>query len=313
MAFAKRIVLFLMVNILVLVTISITASIVFAALGINPQYVTPNGLDLTSLLVFCAIFGFCGSFISLALSRVMAKWMMGVQVIDVQRASGAQRDLVTLVHRLAQKAGLPAMPQVGIYESPEVNAFATGPTRSRALVAVSSGLLDRMDAAALEGVLGHEIAHIANGDMVTMTLVQGVVNTFSMFLARVLAWGVSQALAGNRDSENRGPSPMINWILIMVFEIAFSLLGSIVVAWYSRRREFRADAGGAYFAGKDKMVHALESLKQQFEVPVDNRAPALAAFKINGGRRGGFVALFSSHPDLDDRIAALKSQPFGTR
>lgn len=312
MAFAKRIGLFLMVNILVLITISITANIIFGALGINPNYITPNGLDLTSLLIFCAIFGFCGSFISLALSRVMAKWMMGVKVIDLQNASGAQRDLVTLVHRLAQKAGLPAMPQVGIYESPEVNAFATGPTRSRALVAVSTGLLDRMDGAAVEGVLGHEIAHVANGDMVTMTLLQGIVNTFSMFLARVLAWGVSQAMAGDRDRD-RGPSPMINWILIMVFEIAFSLLGAIVVAWYSRKREFRADAGGAYFAGKDKMVHALESLKSQFDVPVDNRAPALSAFKINGGRRGGFVALFSSHPDLDDRIRALKSQPFGTR
>lgn len=304
MAFTKRIFLFVVVNLLVVVTIGITANIIMAALGLSPGYASNGQLDLNSLLVMCAIFGFTGAFISLALSRVMAKWMMGVKVVDPQQASGFHRDLVLQVHRLAQKAGLTTMPEVGIYDSAEVNAFATGPTRSRALVAVSSGLLQRMDQSAVEGVLAHEIAHVANGDMVTMTLLQGVVNTFTMFLARVFAWLASQALAGNRDGEDRGPSPMIHFVFVMVFEIAFSMLGAIVVAWYSRRREFRADADGAQFAGREKMVHALQSLKSQFDV-VDNRAPALASFKING-RRGGLMALFSSHPDLDVRIAALQ-------
>lgn len=302
---AKRIFLFLTVNLLVLVTINITASIIMGALGVNPYQMTQGGLDLNSLLIFCAIFGFSGALISLALSRQMAKWMMGVQVIDPQRATGFERDLVARVHRISQKAGLPVMPEVGIYQSPEVNAFATGPTRSRALVAVSTGLLDRMDEGAVDGVLAHEVSHVANGDMVTMTLLQGVVNTFTMFLARVFAWAASQALAGNRDGEDRGPNPAIQYLFIFVFEVAFSLLGAIVVAWYSRRREYRADAGGAALAGRDRMVHALQSLKSQFDV-VDDRAPALASFKING-RKGGLMSLFSSHPDLDLRIAALQN------
>ena len=305
MAMAKRIFLFVTVNILVLVTINITASIIMGAMGVNPYRMSGGGLDLNALLIFCAIFGFTGAFISLAMSRMMAKWMMGVKVINPQAAMGFERDLLGRVHRLAQKAGLPAMPKVGIYESPEINAFATGPTRSRSLVAVSSGLLNRMDEAAVDGVLAHEIAHVANGDMVTMTLLQGVVNTFTMFLARVCAWAASQALAGNRDNEDSAPNPMIQYAFIFVFEVAFSLLGAIVVAWYSRRREFRADSGGAALAGREKMVHALQSLKSQFEV-VDDRAPSLASFKING-RKGGLMSLFSSHPDMDLRIAALQN------
>ena len=196
------------------------------------------------------------------------------------------------------------MPEVGIYDSPEVNAFATGPTKNRALVAVSSGLLNEMDDAAVDGVLGHEIAHVANGDMVTMTLIQGVVNTFVMFFARIAAFVVSNVMSGDRDSD-RGPSPWIYHLSVLVFDILFSLLGSIVVAYFSRWREFRADRGGAELAGKAKMIHALESLKRNYAV--DDRQQAVAAFKING-RRGGLLALLSTHPDLDDRIAALRNR-----
>jgi len=228
MAMAKRIFLFLTVNILVVLTISFVVNL----LGVRP-YLDSRGIDYSGLLIFCAIWGFVGAFISLALSRVMAKFAMGVKTIDPQRASGTEKELVSLVYKLSQKAGLTTMPEVGIYQSPEVNAFATGPTRSRSLVAVSSGLLQRMDGDAVEGVLGHEIAHIANGDMVTMTLLQGVINTFVMFFARVAAWAISNAMAGDRDRD-RSPSPMIYWITLMVFEIVFSLLGAMVVAAFSR-------------------------------------------------------------------------------
>lgn len=295
----KRIFLFIAVNILVLITISITMNV----LGVKP-YLSAQGIDYTALLMFCGVFGFVGAFVSLALSRIMAKMMMGVRVIDPSRpGSQAERELVTVVHRLAQKAGLPAMPEVGMYSSPEVNAFATGPTKSRSLVAVSTGLLERMDSTAVEGVLGHEIAHIANGDMVTMTLIQGVVNTFVMFFARIAAWGVSQAFAGNRDSDE-GPSPWIHFIAVIVFEILFSLLGAIVVAFFSRSREFRADKGSAALAGREKMIHALQALKSSMG-QVDERNQSIATLKISG-KSGGIMSLLATHPDLDVRIAALR-------
>lgn len=294
----KRIFLFIAVNILVVTTISLTLNI----LGVRP-YLNANGIDYQALLIFCSIWGFMGAFISLLMSKWMAKFMMGVKVIDPQNPGSANaRELVQLVHRLAQKAALPKMPEVGIYESPEVNAFATGPSKSNALVAVSSGLLVQMDSQAVEGVLGHEISHIANGDMVTMTLIQGVINTFVMFFARIAAWALSQAMSGDRDRDR--PSPWVYYLSQMVFEILFSLLGAIVVAWFSRKREFRADAGSARIAGREKMVHALQSLKGATDL-VDTAHPAIAAFKING-RRTGIVALFATHPDLDSRINALR-------
>ncbi len=293
----KRIFLFIAVNILVVLTISITLNL----LGVRP-YLDANGIDYMSLLIFCGCFGFIGAFVSLGLSRIMAKMMMGVKVIDPSRpGSAAERDLLSVVHRLAQKAGLPALPEVGIYESPEVNAFATGPTKSRSLVAVSTGLLHRMDSTAVEGVLAHEITHVANGDMVTMTLLQGIVNTFVMFFARVAAWGVTQAMSSKDD---RGPSPMIQYFMVFAFEIVLSLLGSVLVAAYSRRREFRADQGGAWLAGREKMVHALESLKATIGV-VDSRTAAVESMKISG-KTGGLMALLASHPDLDVRIARLR-------
>jgi heat shock protein HtpX len=299
----KRIALFALTNILVIVTISI----VLRVLGIG-HYITSAGIDYGALFAFCLVWGMGGAFISLALSRLMAKWMMGVKVID-PRSPGEFRDLVEQVHRLAQKAGLPAMPEVGVYDSPEVNAFATGPTKSRALVAVSTGLLQRMDRDEVEGVLAHEVAHVANGDMVTMTLIQGVINAFVMFFARILAFAVSQALRGK--DEERGGGFFLNFILITVFEIAFGLLGFLVVAAFSRWREFRADRGGAMFAGRHKMIAALQSLQRAYgRVPdeAEPRGQALNTLKISGKKKqGGLISMMATHPPLEKRIEALQA------
>lgn len=296
---AKRVLLLILVNILVITTI--TALLALFGVG---NYMTPYGLDYQALFLFCAAFGFGGAFISLGLSRIMAKMMMRVKVIDPHNPqSSLERDLLQTVHRLAQRAGLSTMPEVGVYDSPEVNAFATGPTKSRALVAVSTGLIQRMDSAAVEGVLGHELAHVANGDMVTMTLLQGVINTFVMFFARVAAWGISQAISGDRDRD-RGPNPFVHFICVIVFQIVFSLLGAIVVNYFSRWREFRADKGGADVAGREKMIHALQSLKRSTEL-VEEGHPSLATLKISGKTKVA-MALFSTHPSLEDRIAALQ-------
>lgn len=292
MVWAKRIALFLITNILVMLTISILMQVLGLRYGIS-QY----GIDYGQLMVFCLVWGMAGSFISLALSRIMAKRMMGVQVIDPNTRDATERELIEIVHGLARGAGLPAMPEVGYYDSPEVNAFATGPTKSRALVAVSSGLLQRMNRDEVEGVLGHEITHVANGDMVTMTLLQGVVNAFVLFFARVIAFAVSQ---GVRE-ESRG---MVQFAVIMVLQIVLSLLGAIVVAGFSRWREFRADRGGAQLAGTGKMVAALEKLRRNAEL-VDTRQESLATLKINGAP-SRFAALFASHPPLEERIGRLQ-------
>ena len=299
MKIAKRVFLFVAVNVLVVATISI----VLGALGVRP-YLTERGLNLGSLAVFCLIWGFGGAFISLALSRVMAKWGMGVKLINPGTPDPGLQELVSTVHRLAQAAGLRTMPQVGVYDSDEVNAFATGPTKNRSLVAVSTGLLRRLRREEVEGVLGHEIAHVANGDMVTMTLVQGVVNAFTMFLARVLAFFVAQLF--RRDEEGGGISHVVYFVSTLVFDIAFSILGSVVVAWFSRLREFRADAGGAQLAGRDRMVGALEALQRTYGIvdPADSQA-AVQTLKISGHPRG-LMKFFSTHPPLETRIARLK-------
>jgi heat shock protein HtpX len=287
------------VNALVLVTISLILNL----LNVKP-YLTQQGLDLNSLLIFCLIWGMVGAFISLSLSRIMAKWMMGVQVIDPQKASGEARDLYNMVERLARNAGLPNTPEVGIYQSGEVNAFATGPTKSRSLVAVSSGLLRRMDSSEVEAVLAHEVSHISNGDMVTMTLLQGIVNAFVMFFARVLAYAVAR-LINRRDSEQGVGSPFMYSILVFVFEIFFMVLGTLVVAAFSRYREFRADAGGARLVGRDKMVRALTALKASMQIR-DPQAekPAFQALKIADGK--SVFRWFSTHPPIEERIARLE-------
>lgn len=294
----KRILLFIAVNVLVLVTISLILNL----LHVQP-YLSKTGLDYNSLMIFCLIWGMVGAFISLALSRIMAKWLMGVQVIDPKQAVGQERQLLEIVYNLARQAGLSTMPEVGIYQSSEVNAFATGPSQSRSLVAVSSGLLRRMNTPEIEAVLAHEISHITNGDMVTMTLLQGVVNAFVMFFARVLAYAVMR-LGRQRDDGEIG-SPFLYTMLVFVFEIMFMILGTIVIATYSRFREYRADAGGARLVGRDKMIMALRALERTTEIHDPHaEQPAFQAMKISNTKP--FLRLFSSHPPLEERIARLE-------
>ena len=290
----KRIGMFLLVNLLILTTIGIVTSV----LGVN-AYMTSSGLDYYSLFIFAAIVGFSGSIISLLLSKWMAKKMMNVQVLNPDSHLNAQESqLVNMVHNLARQAGIQKMPEVGIYPSPEVNAFATGPSRNNSLVAVSQGLLNKMDRESVEGVLAHEIAHVANGDMVTMTLLQGVINTFVVFLSRIIAYFASMFV----KEEARG---IVHFIAVLVFQILLSILGSIAVMSYSRHREFAADSGGASLAGKHKMIKALKSLKNTIDM-VDNEQEALATFKISGGKRKGLSQLLATHPDLDERIERLE-------
>ncbi len=300
MALFKRVGLFLIVNILVVTTISVILSL----LGVKP-YLNQYGLDYGSLAVFCLVWGMGGALISLGLSRVMAKMMMGVRVIPPDVRDVELQQIVQTVHDLARAARLPVMPEVGIYDSPEVNAFATGPTKSRSLVAVSQGLLQRMGREEVRGVLGHEVAHIANGDMVTMTLIQGVVNAFVMFLSRVIAFALTMAGRDRDDRQSQG-SPMAFYAVQIVLEIVFMILGSMVVAWFSRFREYRADRGGARLAGRENMIRALEGLRRTFDGVDQSRGQtAVQAFKISS-KPAGFMRFFSTHPPLEERIERLK-------
>jgi heat shock protein HtpX len=296
MTWFKRIGLFIVTNLLVVFTVTL----VLHLLGVD-QYAGRSaraGIDLRSLAIFSLVWGMAGSLISLAISRIVAKMVYGVKVIDPSTATGAEAQLVQTVHGLARAAGLPRMPEVGVYDSPEVNAFATGPTKSRALVAVSSGLLRRMDRFGVEGVLGHEIAHVANGDMVTMTLLQGIINAFVLFASRLIA-----AVIFRGDKED---SYMKRMLVTMGLQLALGLLGSMVVAAFSRWREYRADSGGARLAGRDNMITALEQLRRTVELPAVTEAPeGLAAFKISG-KASRFTRLFSTHPPLEERIARLE-------
>lgn len=290
----KRIVLFLITNILIFITISVVLSV----LGVG-NYLTENGIDYASMAVFCLVWGFGGAFISLALSRVMAKWMLGVQVINPMQAGEAQW-VYNMVEQISKAAGLPRTPEVGIYDSAEVNAFATGPTKNRALVAFSTGLLRSMSREEIEGVAAHEIAHIKNGDMVTMTLLQGLVNAFVMFLARVIAYGIAQATR----SEDR---TMMIFAVRIVLEILLGMLGMIVVAWFSRQREFRADSGSGSLVGRGKMIAALQALQRRMPtLEYAEDTPSLATMKISS-QPSKFMALFSTHPPLEQRIRALES------
>jgi heat shock protein HtpX len=300
---SKRIFLLVLVNILVMTTVSLVLGLFHVG-----RYFPQGGL--AGLALFCLVWGFAGAFISLGLSRVMAKWMMGVQVIPPNTADPALQELVETVHTLARHAGLPKLPEVGIYESDEVNAFATGPTRSRALVAVSTGLLQRMGSREVSGVLGHEVTHVANGDMVTMTLIQGVINAFVLFLSRVLAFIVSQAL---RSRDDRGGGGWLQFLFVIVFQIVFSILGSLVVCWFSRWREFRADAGGARLAGRENMINALRALRRLHDPEVAaaeaQRAQAFQSLKISG-QPSGWLALLATHPPIEQRIARLEQGAF---
>lgn len=291
----KRIVLFLLTNLAVMITLSIVVSV----FGLN-GFITRQGLNLTALLGFAAVFGFGGAFISLLMSKWMAKMSVGAQVIETPRTSH-EVWLVSTVRRQAEKAGI-GMPEVAIYDSPEVNAFATGASRNNSLVAVSTGLLNRMTQDEAEAVLAHEVSHIANGDMVTMTLIQGVLNTFVIFISRIVGYLVDQALRKD-DEESSGPG-FAYFITHIVMEILLGILASIIVMWFSRRREFRADAGAAKLSTAPKMIAALERLKQGHEEA--HLPEKVAAFGISGNKKAGLMALFSTHPSLDDRIEALK-------
>ena len=297
----KRILLFLLTNLAVMATISLVINL----LGLN-RYLTATGIDYPTLLMFCLVWGMGGAFISLLLSKSLAKMSMGVKIINPQNATGSHATLVSTVHRLARQAGLSGMPEVGVYESLEPNAFATGANRNNALVAVSTGLLQRMTSDELEGVLGHEVSHIANGDMVTMTLLQGVVNAFALFLARIIAFAVSSAVSRS-DNEN-GFSSGIYFVVSFVLDILLTILGSMVVAAFSRSREFRADAGGAKLAGRSKMVNALKRLEQVMGAAhiEDQRGDTLNTLKIN--HRSAWLGLFATHPPLKTRIAKLQSE-----
>ena len=287
----KRIILFVLTN----VAIMIMLSIVFSLLGFT-GYITADGLNYSALMVFSLLWGFGGALISLAISRWMAKTAMGVQLVDGRTGQSELDWMYQTVEQLTRKAGLP-MPEVGVYDSAEVNAFATGPSKSRSLVAVSSGLLRSMRREEVEGVLAHEISHIQNGDMVTMTLIQGVVNAFSIFFSRVIA-NILRQLVDERMST------LVFFVATIVFDIVFSLLGMIVVAWFSRAREFRADAGAATLSSRNNMIAALQRLMANKEM-VDTSQPQLATMKIHGAK-SGFFALMSTHPPLEARIAALQ-------
>ncbi len=291
-----RIVLFLATNAAVLVLISV----VFQLFGIE-GILAENGVDLNlqALLLMSAVIGFGGSFISLALSKFMARRSMGVQIIEQPR-NDSERWLLETVRRQAEKAGI-GMPEVGIFPSPDPNAFATGMRRDAALVAVSTGLLQNMGADEVEAVLGHEVSHVANGDMVTMGLLQGVVNTFVIFLSRVIGHVVDRVVF--KTERGYGPAYYITSIVAQVF---LSILASMIVMWFSRRREFRADAGGAALSTRNKMANALRAL-QRNQQPQDLPGE-FAAFGISGGLGGGLKRLFMSHPPLQERIAALERQ-----
>ena len=290
---AKRIFLFVLTNIAIVATLTIVVSL----LGLN-RGLSANGLDLGALAAFCLIYGMGAAFISLQLSRWVAKRATGAQLID-GRSGNVELDwLYAAVRRLTQQANLP-MPEVAVYNSEEVNAFATGPSKSRSLVAVSTGLLRAMRHEEIDGVLAHEVSHIANGDMVTMTLLQGVVNAFVMFAARVIAHLMT------RTSDSRqGNGGGLYFLIVIVLQIVFGFLGMLITSWFSRQREFRADRGGASLAGRDRMIGALRRLAANHEL-VDTRNEALATMKISGAGRWGLF--FSTHPPLEVRIAALEN------
>ena len=288
----KRILLFLGTNLAIVMVLSVTMRL----LGVEP-YLNANGLNLTSLLIFTAVMGFGGSFISLAISKWSAKKSMGVHVIETP-SNSTEFWLVETVRKYATKAGI-SMPEVGVYDAPDVNAFATGMSKNNSLIAVSSGLLQQMTRPEAEAVLAHEVTHAASGDMVTMALIQGVVNTFVMFLSRIIGSLVDKVIF----KTERGHGPAF-FITMIIAELVLGILASIIVMWFSRQREFRADRGGADLAGRSNMIAALERLASLHSQPLPDK---MAAFGISGGVGGGIKRLFMTHPPMEERIAALRA------
>jgi heat shock protein HtpX len=292
----KRVLLFLGTNLAIIVVASITLNLLGVGSFLDES---GTGLNLQALLIFCFIFGMLGSFISLLLSKKIAKWSMKVQIIDKPRNSNEEW-LFRTIERQSKEAGI-GMPEVGIFPAQQANAFATGANRNKALVAISSGMLQRFDQDEIEAVLGHEVGHVANGDMITLALIQGVVNTFVMFLARIVGFAVDRVILKNEQGLGIG-----YFITTIVAEIVLAVLASTIVFWFSRRREFVADEAGARLGSRRGMIGALQRL--QTEVNVPNQLPeSMQAFGITGGKRGGIKALFMTHPPLEDRIAALQN------
>ena len=290
----KRVLLFLATNLAIIIVASITLSL----LGVG-SYIEGTGLNLQALLIFCFVFGMAGSFISLLLSKKIAKWSMGVELID-KPGNRNEEWLVQTVQRQAEKAGI-GMPEVGIFPADQANAFATGWNRNDALVAVSKGMLQRFEQDEVEAVLGHEIGHVANGDMVTLALIQGVVNTFVMFLARVVGFVVDRVVLKNERGLGIG-----YFITTILAEIVLAILASMIVFWFSRRREFRADEAGARLGSKNGMINALERLKTDAQQPTP-MPDSMKAFGITGGKSQGWRKLFMTHPPLEERISALQN------
>lgn len=291
----KRISLFILTNLAIMLALGV----IFAALRAFGVLDASKALgSYGPLLVMSGLFGFGGAFISLAMSKWIAKWTTGAQVIDTPR-NDTERWLLDTVARHADRAGI-KMPQVAIYDAPDMNAFATGATRNSSLVAVSTGLLQQMQRSEVDAVLGHEIAHVANGDMVTLTLLQGVLNTFVIFFSEIIGRLIDSAMRG-RDDERSGPG-MGYWITTMLARVVLGIFAAVIVAWFSRRREFRADEGGATLAGRDNMVNALRRLDRS---EGSNLPEAVAAFGISP-RQGGMLRWLSSHPPIEERIAALQ-------
>lgn len=297
MQLVKRIFLFIALNLLVVTAISI----LLAVFNVQP-YLSQYGLNIGSLAVYCLIWGMAGSLISLAMSRAIAKSVYGVQLIDTTNCTDRQRWLVQLVETLCRQAGITTMPEIGIYESDEANAFATGPSQSRALVAVSSGLFNLMNEDEIAGVLGHEITHITNGDMVTMTLLQGVVNAFVMFAARIIALVLTR---GSRDNNSRNTGGF--YLVTILLQYVFFCFGAILVAAYSRRRECGADDGGAKLAGRQRMIAALEALERTVNRLDPHAQPEAQTMKISCEPQG-IWKLASTHPPLAERIARLRAK-----
>jgi len=298
MQFMKRIFLFMLTNILVMLTIGL---VFFVLQRFFPQL---RVAGTQQLMVLALVWGFGGAMISLLLSKTLAKWGQGVRVIDPATATGDERWLVQTVHRLASQAGITGMPEVGVWESPEINAFCTGPSKNNSLVAVSTGIFRHMTKEELEGVLGHEISHAANGDMVTMTLIQGVVNSFVIFLSWIIA-----NLLLRRNSDDRGGfgDMMMRHMVVSVLQMVLSFLAYVaIIAPFSRYREFRADAGGARLAGRGKMIAGLQALQDSFRLPQPAPEPSRAAMMISPGKKSNWM---STHPSIEERIAALKALP----
>lgn len=289
----KRVFLFLATNLAIVLVLSVSMRL----LGIEP-YLNANGLNLSALLIFAAVFGFGGSLISLAISKWSAKTAMGVRVIETP-ATSTEFWLFETVHKYSRQVGI-RMPEVGIYESPDVNAFATGMSKNSSLIAVSTGLLRQMNRAEVEAVIGHEVSHAANGDMVTLALIQGVINTFVMFLSRVVGHFVDRVVF----KTERGQGPAF-YVTMIVAELVLGILASLIVMYFSRRREFSADQGGASLAGRKNMIAALEYLNSLHPQPLPEK---MAAFGITGGVGGGLKRLFMTHPPLTERIEALRRQ-----